>query len=128
MGLRVQAELDAVGILEDDVSGFGYAIKVTDPTGIEADLKGFSNDISQLIDPDTGQAVSGGLVTVTLPVSSIEASVLTGIPVGVAEKTAKPWLVEFDDINGNPGVFKVAKSDRDRGLGIIVLTLETYNK
>lgn len=126
MGLREMAELDLAFILEDVVYGFGYSITVTDPAGASAGLKGFSNDIAQLIDPDTGQAISGRLASAVLRISSLTAAGL-GLPEGISDATSKPWVVQFDDINGNPFTFKVSKSNPDRGLGIVSLILEVYS-
>jgi hypothetical protein len=48
------------------------------------------------------------------------------LPQGIASKTSKPWVVEFADINGGAYIFKVAKSNPDRGMGVVTLQLETY--
>lgn len=129
MGLRAQAELDLATILEDADGGFGFPIKLTDPSGAEDDFIGNSTDIAQLIDPDTGQAVSGRLASVALRISSINAAVnITGLPEAITDQTKKPWIAEFNDINGNPYVFKVVQSNPDRTLGIITLILERYVK
>lgn len=125
MGLRQIAETDLGLILEDTTTGFGYAIIVTDPAGTVRPLTGFSDDISQIIDPDTGQAVSGRLASVALRISSLTAAGLA-LPVGIADAGIKPWIVEFDDINGNPFKFKVSQSNPDRALGMVVCLLELY--
>jgi hypothetical protein len=125
MGLREQAEADLGVILEDAEHGFGRPITVTDPSGLVRPLTGFSNDIAQVIDPETGQAVSGRLASVALRISSLTAAGL-GIPVGVADAASKPWLIGFDDINGNTFVFKVQQSNPDRALGLVSLILELY--
>lgn len=125
MSLRSIAEQDLGLILEDAVTGFGYSITVTDPAGLVRQLTGFSDDIAQIIDPDTGQAVSGRLASVALRISSITAAGL-GLPRGIADAGIKPWLIEFDDINGNSFKFKVSQSNPDRALGLLVLLLELY--
>lgn len=125
MSLRAQAEADLAVTLEDSVFGFGFAIKVTDPTGNFGELTGFSNDIAQLIDPDTGQIVSGRLASAALRISSLTAKGL-GIPEDVADETSKPWRIDFEDINGTPHTFKVTESDPDRSLGVVVCLLESY--
>lgn len=126
MGLRADAEADLGAILEDSDRGFGWPITVTDPAGNVAPLTGDSGDISQLIDPDTGQAVSGRLAHVSLRISSLDASPVVGLPRNIADASSKPWLVTFDDINGNAFTFKVSESDPDRKLGILVCLLELY--
>lgn len=125
MGLRQIAETDLGVILEDSTYGFGYSITVTNPAGTAQSLTGFSDDISQLIDPDTGQAVSGRLASVALRISSLTAAGLA-LPEGIADASVKPWLVAFDDINGNPFTFKVQQSNPDRAIGIVVCILELY--
>ena len=78
-----------------------------------------------MIDPDTGEPVTGRSASISLRISSLTAASL-GIPVGIADTTGLPWLVEFDDINGNAFKFKVAKSAPDRAMGIVTCWLETY--
>lgn len=127
MGLRAIAEADLGAILEDSATGFGFPITVTSPGGTNETLTGFSDDISQLIDPDTGQAVSGRLASVALRISTINTKFPgEGLPRNIADASRKPWLVEFDDINGNPHKFKVSESNPDRALGMLVLILEIY--
>lgn len=125
MGLRLIAEADLGVILEDGAYGFGWAITVTDPAGTVGNLTGFSDDISQLIDPDTGQAVSGRLASAVLRISSLTTAGLS-LPVGIADAGSKPWVVDFDDINGNAHKFKVSQSNPDRALGIVSCILEAY--
>jgi len=125
MNLRSVAEKDLGAILEDGVMGFGWAIQVTDPSGLSKHLTGFSDDISQIIDPDTGEAVSGRLVSVALRISSLTTAGLT-LPVGIADASIKPWVIEFNDINGNPFKFKVSQSNPDRAIGLVTCLLELY--
>lgn len=124
MGLRAKAAADNKAILNDD-KGFAWPITVTNPAEVSADLKGFSNDISDLIDPDTGQAVSGRQASVALHIADLT---VLGLPVGISAPSSKPWIMEFDDINGNPGVFKVKKSNPDNGIGMITCIVEVYKK
>ncbi|MBW1725975.1 MAG: hypothetical protein JRJ62_00055 [Deltaproteobacteria bacterium] len=125
MGLRELAEADLGVILEDDDRGFGWSITVTDPDGNTGDLTGSANDIAQVIDPDTGQAVSGRLASVALRVSSLTEENL-GLPKGIADSGSKPWVVEFEDISGNAYKFKVSQSNPDRMLGLVTCLLEIY--
>jgi hypothetical protein len=125
MGLRATAEADLASILEDGVHGFGWPITVTNPAGLVGSLTGFSDDISQVIDPETGQAVSGRVASVALRISSL-SSIGLGLPKAIADSTSKPWIIQFNDINGNAFKFKVAQSNPDRALGIVVCLLELY--
>ena len=125
MGLRDIAEADLGTILEDGIYGFGWSINITDPDGNTAPLTGFSNDISQLIDPETGQAISGRLVSIAIRISSLTAYGLS-LPRGIADAALKPWLVTFDDINGNSYTFKISQSNPDRSIGMVVCLCEFY--
>jgi len=127
MGLRETAENDLAHILEDKDAGFGWDIVVQNPAGETLPMVGFSDDISQIIDPDTGTAVSGRLASVVLRISSLLLGGFT-IPEAIADTAQKPWVISFDDINGVNYDFKVQSSDPDRALGIVVCILETYRK
>lgn len=126
MSLRALAEADLAVTLEDDVTGFGWAITVTAPDGtVVPDLIGQSDDIGQVIDPDTGQAVSGRLASVVLRISSLTAAGLT-LPQGIVDSASKPWIIQFDDIGGTSHKFKVQQSNPDRALGVVSCLLESY--
>jgi hypothetical protein len=128
MSLRELAEQDLSSILEDKVTGFGWDITLRTPDDTTAQLVGFSNDISQVIDPDTGLLVSGRHATIALRTALIRDALKgDGLPVGIADGAVKPWLVEFKDINGYNHTFKVVKSNPDRALGIVTCILEAYN-
>lgn len=126
MGLRQIAAADLKIIVEDNINGFGFPVTVTDPAGQVESLIGFTNDIAQLIDPDTGQAVSGRMASVALIISSLTALGL-GIPEAISDSSSKPWIIKFDDINGNPFTFRVSQSNPDRNLGIVTCILESYD-
>lgn len=127
MSLRERAERDLGAILNNRTSGFGWPITLTDPAGVEyPDLTGFSNDISQVVDPDTGQLVSGRQASAAIRISDLTAAGVPELPRNIPEHTAKPWLVEFTDINGTAHVFKVRQSNPDRALGMTSLILEAY--
>lgn len=126
MGLRQLAEADLSGILEDSAFGFGFNITVTNPAGLAKSLVGFTNDIAELIDPDTGQAVSGRSASVTLRISSLVTAGFTELPRAIADASSKPWLVTFLDLAGNSQIFKVRQSMPDRTLGVVLCYLETY--
>lgn len=127
MSLRTLAELDLGVILEGDAFGFRWAINLTDPEGFTSpDLYGISQDIAQVVDPDTGELVNGRLASVSLRLSTLSSLGFTGIPKGVESATAKPWVVEFLDINGTSHTFKVRHGNPDRTLGVVNCILEGY--
>lgn len=125
MGLRIQAGLDLRSILQDETSGFGWPITLTSPEGLSATFVGFSTDIGQTIDPETGMYVSGRKASIAL---SIETLMLAGfgIPRAIADAAKKPWLVQFADIHGRAHTFKVSESQPDTAIGSVVCILEIY--
>ncbi len=126
MSLRRQAELDLAFIIEDPIGGFGWTVVLERPgNGASIQLIAFSNDISQMIDPDTGQIVSGRLATVVFRTSSIAAQGFE-IPVGVSDPTKQPWSVRFSDIADKSYRFKIKETNPDRALGLLVCILEAY--
>lgn len=125
MNLRQLAEQDLATTLEDDVGGFGWPVTLTKPDGTQGSFVARSGDVAQLIDPDTGQAVSGRLASASLRISSLTAAGFE-LPQGVVDTSARPWVITFDDIGGTSHTFKVEQSDPDRTLGIVTCTLGAY--
>ena len=116
MNLRDQAERDLAVTLEDSVNGFAGSILVTDPSGFIAKVCGQSGDIAFLIDPETGQAVSGRVAHVSIRISTLQEKGLD-MPRGVADNSGKPWVVSFPDLACKDQVFKVEEARPDRTLG-----------
>lgn len=127
MGLRETIAADTKTILEDDVMGFGWAISVTDPDGTSRPFIGYSTDIGQVIDPDTGVVLSGRVASVVLNLKSLK-DVELEIPEGISDSAKKPWLIRFDDINGTSHLFKISETNPDRAMGIVVCLLELYEE
>lgn len=127
MNLRELAAQDAAFILGDNERGFGWEIEVIDPNGTSAVLTGFSNDVSDLIDPDTGQSVSGRVASIALRIAHLTIANL-GLPQGISDTSGKPWRVKFNDIDGGAHTFKVQQSNPDRALGIVTCVLEVYKE
>ncbi len=125
MGLRDVVIADLNTITRDTVSGFAHKITLIDPEGAENLLEGFSNDIAQAVDPDTGQIVSGRSVSVAISIKQFTEKGLK-LPVGIAESVNKPWIVEFNDLCGLPARFKVMQSNPDRSIGLVTCLLEFY--
>lgn len=123
-GLRELAESDLSFIMEDTTGGFAWPFTLTNPAGTSAALAGLTNDISALIDPETGALVTGRSATVTLRTSSIPDGL--GVPQGIPDASAKPWTVAFQDIALLDHLFKVSTARPDRALGITSLVLEVY--
>jgi hypothetical protein len=139
MGLREQAALDSQSILEDD-SGFAWPFTLTSPLGVVSLLKGFTTDIGTTIDPETGVAVAGrkasvavSLRTLTEPLNAVlvdgvlVGGPIVGVPVAVADRDKKPWVVTFANIAGVMSSFKIVEVLPDSAVGVVVLLLELYH-
>ena len=127
MGLREVAEADLEFMLEVDSDGFAWPISLTDPAGTTVSMQGFSNDVAQVVDPDTGQVFSGRTASIALRIASIYAALPgSGLPESIEDASSKPWVVAFDDIHGLAYTFKVEQSNPDRTLGVVTCVLEQY--
>jgi hypothetical protein len=122
MGLREQAKQDARAILED-TSGFSWPVTLISPLGVFYFVNGFTTDVGQTIDPETGQAVAGQRASV-----AFARGALPVLPEAVAEGSRKPWLATYFDSNGLPTTFKVIEVLPDRAIGVVVLLLEVFQR
>jgi hypothetical protein len=127
VGLAEIIYADTRAILNDSVFGNGVAISLTAPDCRVGTLTGFSNDIGLLVDPDTGQAVSGRAATIAIHLADLAEQGL-GIPENVQNKRSKPWVVGYTDQLGNTYTFKVSESHPDRTLGVVTCSLVSYDE
>jgi len=123
MSLRETATADLNNILAAE---FARDITITDPDDNSAVVKGFTNDVAQVIDPETGQLVSGRIATIAIALRELTAAGLE-IPEGIEDTTKKPWRINFEDMDGAEYHFKVFASNPDRALGVVTCELEIYN-
>jgi hypothetical protein len=121
MGIRAQAVADAKAILEDSTSGFGWPLTLTSPAGESSSLTGFSTDVAETIDPETGQAVAGRRASVAISLLSLPV-----LPTAVPDSDRRPWVVVFADATLAPTTWKVVEVLPDRAVGVVVLLLEAY--
>mgnify|MGYP003109483762 FL=1 len=119
MDLHQLAEADLAFTLEGD----GQTVTVTNPAGISASLQAISNDISLIIDPETGVPVSGRNANVALRVASLRAAGFE-IPKGIEDGASAPWLVEYTTVTGETIITKIMASNPDRALGLVTCRLE----
>jgi len=127
MSLRTQAELDLATVLEAS-SDFGHPFTLTDPAGFSSgvQLYGATGDIGQLIDPETGQAVTGRHAALTVRMASLTANGYSSFPVSVADAAGLPWVVEFAGVSTAAQKYKVKQAWPDKTLGIITMVLELW--
>lgn len=118
MNLRDIAEQDLEMILEDHLQGFAYNIILTDLDGRTDSFKGQSGDIHFLIDPETGQGISGRFAHISIRIKSILNS-----SAGFLTLPVKGWKVSFNDLYENTYNFIIIEARPDRTLGIITCML-----
>jgi len=123
MSLIADAAATVRSILEDVSGGFGVEFTLTEPGGFSALVRGFSADIAAVIDPETGQAVSGRRATFAVSMATLTAAGFTELPRGVADSSSRPWVV-----TRGAARFKIieATPDRSEGARIVTGTLEAY--
>jgi len=122
MSLRDIATEDLNIFLSED---FAWPITITDPDGTILNTTGYTNDIAQTIDPDTGQIVSGRVASIAISIRELEKAGLS-IPINIVDETTKPWRIAFEDVELNQYTFKVISSNPDLGLGLVTCNLELY--
>jgi hypothetical protein len=122
MSLRDLATKDLNTILTSD---FGIEILLTPPAGIARTVTGYTNDIAQAIDPDTGQIISGRVISIAIALRTLSEQGLE-IPRGYADESVNPWLVQFLDTDLKAYQFKILASNPDRALGIVTCELEFF--
>ena len=127
MSLRLQAESDLAQTLEATLD-FGWPVVVTDPSGNSGNLNCQTGDIGLTVDPDTGLPISGRLAHCSMRISTLVSEGFTDLPKGISNTNLKPWLVTFDDINGNTFSYKVKQSMPDRTIGIVTCILEHWKE
>ena len=125
MGLRQEIRQHAHQFLTDTEHGFAWPLVVTTPDGRSVRVAGFSTDIADLIDPETGQAISGRQAEVTISFDELQCAAMAH-PAYIADGAGKPWTVKFDDAECKPHTFKVMRSSPDRTVGLLLLCLEAY--
>lgn len=125
MNLRDLAALDHAAILSDGADGFGWPVVVVAPSGQMAITTGFTSDVGEVIDPQSGMAVIGRRVTVQLLPGPIKTAGLGDVR-AIADGNSKPWLVRFADVHGVGRTYKVMAVYPDQVLGSIRCDLESF--
>ena len=126
MGLLDRLRKDSQRIMNSDRFGFSTAITLTTPAGIQYPFKSIIAVIHNLIDPDTGQPVSGFLATASINVLDLQASLLE-LPEGEMSESLRPWTITETNINGVVVTYKIVSTAPDEANGNILCDLVTYD-
>lgn len=106
-------------------SGIAESIQIIDPNGESHDIQAVVSVIHNLIDPDTGQPVSGFLATASISRLHLMARNLS-IPAGEFDQNKRPWVLVYNDIDGNSTKYIVVRSAPDEAQGNVLLDLGSY--
>lgn len=122
MSLFDDAAADFREIINSDI-GASLECVITSPDGVINSFKCRMSDISQSIEPGTGDRVSGRRVSISMSLFDLKHEGFESVR-GIEKKNEKPWKVEFNNILCDQGTFKVTETAPDYTLGVIVLHLE----
>jgi len=124
MSLHDVAGVHTRRILENP-RGPGHALVLRAPDGRELDINTTTNDVSAVIDPDTGQVFTGRSVQIYVSrITLREAGFET--PRNIPDVSRNPWLVIYTGRSGKQHKFKVSNSEPDRTLDYVRCDLEFY--
>lgn len=127
MSLLDRVQKDAQRIMNSEKFGFSTPLVLTEPDGTTHGLKGIVSVIYNLIDPDTGQPVSGFLATVSLNKLDLQDAGID-MPIGEMDTNARPWTVETTLVGGETILTKVVRSSPDKTNGNILIDLGKYER
>ncbi len=120
MNLLQQAEADNAFILEDDVTGFGRAIALSDnatPTPHVYNVKGQVTRVGVTLDPGTGLPVPGNTCAVTVRLSTLMAAAVVLGLAGTLGIPVEGWTVTTTDSTGATVTGKAMSVLLDRTAG-----------
>lgn len=127
MSLIDRVQRDAQRIMNSEKFGFSTPLVLTEPDGTTHDLKGIVSVIHNLIDPDTGQPVSGFLATVSLNALDLQDGGIA-LPEGEMDSDLRPWTVETTVVGGATLLTKVVRVAPDETNGNILIDLGNYER
>jgi hypothetical protein len=116
---------DLQNILEDDDTGFGWAMTITDPDEVSAEVIGSWTDVTQDIDLGTGVIVAGRVASIVVRQAALTEAGL-GMPREVPDEAAKPWRVSLLDTTGATRNYKIASVEPDVRRGLVRCGLEDW--
>ena len=128
MGLNEIAADDFANFTSNtDEFGHEFVITAPDGTVIEG-IKGYSTDISALIDPETGQMVAGRTASVSIAMRFFRNAGFGSIPTMEPKKNKKPWIFEWLAPNTSVYTFSVRDAIPDRKLDQTLFMLQSFKR
>ena len=127
MSLMDRLQKDAQRIMNSSRAGFSIDIVLTLPSGIEHSIKSIVSIIHNLIDPDTGQPVSGFFATASI--NSLDLLTLeVELPEGEMDSNKRPWTITATNVLGVSQLMKIVRVSPDETNGNILCELGTYER
>ena len=125
MSLLDRVQADAQTIMNSTRMGFSSAVTLTDPDSNEYSINGIVSIIHNLIDPDTGQPVSGFLATISINAKDLN-DLDIDVPEGEMSESSRPWLITHTDQFDTEQTMKISRSAPDETVGNILCDLVAY--
>ena len=125
MNLLQRIQKDSQRIMNSTRFGVSIDIVLLDPAQVEYPLKSIVTVIHNLVDPDTGQPVSGYLATASINRLDLNELGIT-LPEGVSDELQRPWTIRYTNIDGVEITNKITRSAPDEANGNILCDLGSY--
>lgn len=125
MSLLQRLQKDSQRIMNSSKFGFSTDIVLIDPDDVEYPLKSIVTVIHNLIDPDTGQPVSGYLATASINRLDLNELGVT-LPEGVSDELERPWTIRYTNIDNVVITNKITRAAPDEANGNILCDLGSY--
>ncbi|AUR81979.1 hypothetical protein NVP1017O_10 [Vibrio phage 1.017.O._10N.286.55.C11] len=125
MSLLQRIQKDSQRIMNSTRFGVSIDIVLLDPAQVEYPLKSIVTVIHNLVDPDTGQPVSGYLATASINRLDLNALGIA-LPEGVSDELQRPWTVRETNIDGVVVTYKITRAAPDEANGNILCDLGSY--
>lgn len=125
MSLLQRIQKDSQRIMNSTRFGVSIDIVLLDPAQVEYPLKSIVTVIHNLVDPDTGQPVSGYLATASINRLDLNALGIT-LPEGVSDERERPWTIRYTNIDGVEITNKITRAAPDEANGNILCDLGSY--
>jgi len=126
MPLIDTAIADLANIIHDENSG-GKTCRIISPSGDYEDFMVMSNDIHLVLDPITGNLISGRQSSIAVLISDLYTAGFASI-CNVPDDDQQPWIVKLTNSRGVENTFKVSSSNPDNGIGLNTLFLESVTE
>lgn len=126
MSLIDRARADIARVTQD-TNGFASEVTLTNPQGQSAQVRAFTNEVWQGLDPNSGNNVNGAVASIAISFDALEKAGL-GTPQNPHNQSAKPWTVALRFADGVARTYKIAESRRDMLLGLIWYVIHHYKQ